>query len=521
LQPLRIPPVALVVGVAAAFSLAVGWYELFGLRELHEYLEYDDGVWFGTSVRLAHGIFPYRNFVDDQPPGVPVAMLPFALLSRSVGTATAFAAARVAVPLFETVGVLALGWMLRHRGALTVAVACGAMAVYPVCLIDQRTVMLEPFCATFCLLGLAAVFDGDRLSERSGPLVIGGAFFGLAGSCKAFALLPFVAVAAALLLSAARERLVPFVAGTAGAFAVVCGPFFALAPGAFVHDVVVTQLSRTGTVDPSIYDRLTSLVGSPPSQVPTPLPDAGQRILAVVLAILVVLLVAGGYAAGRPRARRYPTTAHGWFTRLDAVAIGAVVVTGAGLATPAAYYYHYAAFFGPFLALMLGLAAGRAGLLAPKTAALLTAVVLLAGAAHAIHIVRASTGGLPDVALVQRFVPAGGCVLGDDAPTLLLADRFSSTVPGCTAVTDAFGTTLSSDGGYPASSPQAEAPATLKTWLVALEHADYVVLALGYQERRVPWSSPTLQSYLQENFRTVRSSGYVILKRKALLSAGR
>jgi hypothetical protein len=125
------------------------------------------------------------------------------------------------------------------------------------------------------------------------------------------------------------------------------------------------------------------------------------------------------------------------------------------------------------------------------------------------------------VALVQRFVPAGGCVLGDDAPTLLLADRFSSTVPGCTAVTDAFGTTLSSDGGYPASSPQAEAPATLKTWLVALEHADYVVLALGYQERRVPWASATLQSYLRENFRTVRSSGYVILKRKALLSAGR
>lgn len=185
LQARRISLIALIVALAAAFSLAVGWYQLFGLRELHEYLEYDDGVWFGTSVRLAHGIFPYRNFVDDQPPGVPVVMLPFALLSRSVGTATGLAAARVAVPLFETVGVLALGWMLRHRGALTVAVACGAMAVYPVCLIDQRTVMLEPFCATFCLLGLAAVFDGDRLSGRTGPLVVGGAFFGLAGSCKA------------------------------------------------------------------------------------------------------------------------------------------------------------------------------------------------------------------------------------------------------------------------------------------------------------------------------------------------
>ena len=511
------------MGLAAAFSLAVGWYQLFGLRELHQYLEYDDGVWFGTSVRLAHGIFPYRNFVDDGPPGVPVAMLPFALWSRSVGTATAFAAARVAVPLFETVGVVALGWMLRHRGALTIAVACGAMAVYPVCLIDQRTVMLEPFCATLCVLGLAAVFEGDRLSGRTGALVVGGALFGLAGTCKPFALLPFVVVTTALLASPARRRLVPFLAGTAGAFAVVCGPFFALAPSAFVHDVFVTQLSRTGKVDPSIYDRLTSLVGSPPSEVPTPLPDPSQRTLAVLLAVVVVLLVVAGYATGRLQGRRHPTSAllAGQFTRLDAVAIATVVVTGTGLAAPAAYYYHYAAFFGPFLALMLGLAAGRTALLAPKTAAVLAAAVLLAGAVHAVQVVRASRGGLPDVALIQRFVPAGACVLGDDAPTLLLADRFSSTVPGCTAVTDAFGTTISSDGGYPAISPEAESPATVKIWLDALEHADYVVLVLGYQERRIPWQAPALQSYLRNDFRTVHSAGYVILKRKTYVAPAR
>jgi hypothetical protein len=523
LQSRRISPIALIVGMAAAFSLAVGWYQLFGLRELHEYLEYDDGVWFGTAVRLAHGIFPYRNFVDDQPPGVPVAMLPFALWSRSVGTATALAAARVAVPLFETVGVVGLGWMLRHRNALTVLVACGAMAVYPVCLIDQRTVMLEPFCATFCILGLAAVFDGDRLTGRSGRLVAGGALFGLAGSCKAFAVLPFVVVAAALLTSAARRRLVPFLAGTAGAFAVVCGPFFALAPSAFVHDVIVTQLSRTETVEPSIYDRLTSLLGSPPSQVPTPLPDGSQRTLAVVLALVVVVLVAGGYATRRLQGLRRPsiTLSGGLFTRLDGVAIAVVVVTGTGLATPAAYYYHYAAFFGPFLALMLGLAAGRVALQAPRAAAALTAVVLLVGAVHAVQVVRASRGGFPDVALIQRFVPAGACVLGDDAPTLLLADRFSSTVPGCTAVTDAFGTTLSSDGGYPATSPEAESLHTVKTWLDALEHADYVVLALGYQVRRIPWGAQALQRYVREDFRTVRAAGYVILERRALVPLSR
>jgi hypothetical protein len=487
------------------------------MREWHEYLEYDDGVWFGTAIHLAHGILPYRSFVDDQPPGVPVLMLPFALWSRSVGARTAFAGARLAVPVVETVGVMALGWVVRHRSVLTAAVACGAMAVYPACLIDQRTVMLEPFCATFCLLGLAAAFEGDRLSGRSGRLVAAGACFGLAGSCKAFALLPFAVVVAALLVSTARSRLIPFVAGTAVTFAVVCGPFFALAPGAFLHDVVVTQLTRAGVSEPSMYDRLSSLVGSPPSTVPG-VSDHRTRTLAVVVAVLICVLLLGGYTVGRARPRR--TGEHGgpfrsgWSTPLDATAVVIVLVTGTALAQPPAYYYHYAAFFGPFLALTIGLAAGRTGRRAPQAVAACTIAVLLVGAFHAVQTVRASPGGVPDVALLDRLVPFGACVLGDDASTLVLADRFSSSTPGCTAVTDAFGNTITSDGGYPASTPQGHSARTVATWMGALEHSDYVVLALGYQERRIPWAAPVLRHYLNSHFQALTSSGDIILRRR-------
>jgi hypothetical protein len=514
-------PIALVVAVAAAFSLGVGWYQLVGMREWHQYLEYDDGVWFGTAVRLAHGIFPYRSFVDDQPPGVPVFMLPFALWSRSVGTRTAFAVARLAVPLVQTAGVLALGWMVRHRNVLTAATACGAMAVYPVGLIDQRTVMLEPFCASLCLLGLAAAFDGDRLSGSTGRLVAAGACFGLAGSCKAFALLPFAVVAAALLASSARRRAVPFLAGTAASFAVVCGPFFALAPGAFVHDVVITQFTRTGVSEPSMYDRLSSLVGSPPSTVPNGLSDHRTRALAVVIALIICVLVVGSYTVGRARPRFASAgeglVRSGWLTPLDASAVLIVVVTGTALVQPAAYYYHYAAFFGPFLALMLGLAAGRTAWRAPAVVTVCAATVLLVGAVHAVQTVRASPGGFPNVALIDHLVPAGACVLGDDAPTLVLADRFSSRTPGCTAVADAFGTTISSDGGYPAGTPPGHSAKTVAIWLDALEHSDYVVLALGYQERRIPWDAPALRHYLGTHFQALTSSGDIILRRRVPL----
>ena len=48
-------------------------------------------MWFGAAVRLADGACPYRDFVLDQPPGVPLLLTPVALLSHLFGTAGALA----------------------------------------------------------------------------------------------------------------------------------------------------------------------------------------------------------------------------------------------------------------------------------------------------------------------------------------------------------------------------------------------------------------------------------------------
>ena len=506
--------------IAAVFSLGMGWYQLLGMGEWHQYLEYDDGVWFGTAVRLAHGILPYRSFVDDQPPGVPVLMLPFALWSRAVGTRTAFAAARLAVPVVGTVGVLALGWVVRHRDVLTVAAACGAMAVYPVCLIDQRTVMLEPFCATLCLLGLAAVFEGDRLSRRTARLVAAGACFGLAGSCKAFALLPFLVVAAALLLSSARARLVPFVAGTAAIFIVVCGPFFAAAPGAFLHDVVVTQFTRTGVSEPSIYDRLSSLVGSPPSTVPNGLSDHRTRALAVVIAVVIAVLVVGSYTAGRARLR--PASAR----RARPGAVRTVHAPRRHRCRRRVGHGNGIGAAGRVLLPLRGLfrAISRPG-------------ARVGGGTHrsarpsgsgGLHRRRAPGGcrpRRPDRAGQPRRTagrgahrppcprrclragrrrphPGAGRPLQRRGPRLHGRDR-------CLRHHDQFGRWL--PGRH---APRAFGPNGRPLSSGALEHSDYVVLALGYQERRIPWDAPALHQYLSAHFQALTSSGDIILRRR-------
>jgi hypothetical protein len=164
---------------------------------------------------------------------------------------------------------------------------------------------------------------------------------------------------------------------------------------------------------------------------------------------------------------------------------------------------------------MLGLAGGRLGRRVPRLLSFCALAVLVVGAVHAVQTVRASPGGLPNVALIDRLVPPGACVLGDDAPTLVLSDRFSSATPGCTAVTDAFGTTISEDGGYPASSPEGHSAKVVAVWLDALRHSDYVVLALGFQERRIPWDAPALRGYLGSHFQALTSSGDIVLRRRA------
>jgi hypothetical protein len=515
------------IAALALVSLALGIFELVRAGGPYSVLEYDDGVWFGAALRLADGALPYRDFVLDQPPGVPLLLSPVALLAHIFGTAEALGVARYLTVLVEAANVVLVGRLVRHRSVLCVVVACAVAAVFPDAVITSRTVMLEPYCDLWCLLGLVAAFENGRATTSPRRALLAGAAFGVAGACKAFALLPFLVLLVWVSLPGptgqgdrgqgdrgqgdrgqgreGRHQGARCLAGAAGAFALVCAPFVAMAPNGFFRQVVLTQLERGAPANPSLWGRLAQLLGVPPAPsmagVPSPLQADLVFVVGALVLLALVLTWTSAAAAGRGSLARF--------------GVVAAVVTAAGLAWPAAFYYHYAAFLAPFLALPVGLAAealyaGRRRALVAAAAAAL----VVAGTTNAVRAVQTTDPPWhPDVTGLARAVPAGACAISDDPAVLILADRFTAPA-GCNDLVDADGSTLSWSGGrrgdLALARPQANAD-----WLAVLGQTGYIVLTQGLVPGRIPWG-PALLSYLRGHFRpSATLPGLVVWARRS------
>jgi alpha-1,2-mannosyltransferase len=487
--------------------------------------QYDDGPYFGSAVRLVHGVLPYRSYAFVQPPGITELMSPAALESYLGGTAWALVLGRILTVLAGTAAVVLAGLLVRHRGVLAVLLTGGIMAIYPPAAASARTVLLEPWLVLFCLAGALAVFDGDRLTSRARRLAWGGVAFGFGGAIKVWAIVP-VLVIVVLCLPRMRRAAV-FAGGVAAGFLIPVLPFVIASPGRFYDDVVVAQLARIGTRVPA-WKRFNSMMGTPKFLTPTTV---------VVLAITVVLFVIVAQIAAS-RVTRRPPAPLDWF----AVVCAALIVVM--FLWPPYYASHYSAFFGPFLALSLALPVARlaeglaerrrpaaadltaADLATPgqapggvpatpvRTAArpatgrlaraglILLAVAVLAGAAaQAAPPTRWTTRfDVPTVTL--RLIPRGSCVLTDSAAYLLIANRFTSDVPGCSQMVDGLGTDLALGGGRRPGSGAGRVPAVSAAWHQALSAAGWVLLT-PKAALRIPWN-PALLAYFHSHFRLVR-----------------
>jgi hypothetical protein len=302
------------------------------------------------------------------------------------------------------------------------------------------------------------------------------------------------------------------VAGVAIGFCVPVIPFAATAPRRFYNSFFAAQVFRVVPTRTPVNKRLRLMSGI--GQL-LHLGDTGTLVAALIIAVFVVAAFVAAW-----RISGQPLTALDWF----AVATCTLVVVA--FLWYAQFFLHFPAFLAPFLGLSIGLAAGRlagavttgdvaapANRRSPGTWAQ-WAVVGLAAVGVVILAVQQGQSDLnvtPRVSpaalrAVQRIAPPGSCVLSDQASFLIAADRFYSSVPGCTEMVDAIGTDYALGHGRDATSGAARFPAVDRTWQSAFRHAQYVWLSLRFNKRRIAWT-PALHSYFWNHFTRVYKDG--------------
>src|SRR5438094_4534236 len=295
------PGVRAAIISTSVIALALRLWILF-VPGLMSVTQYDDGPYFGSAVRLIHGVLPYRDYAFVQPPGITELMSPAALESYLGGTAWALVIARFLCVFAGTAAVVLAGFLVRHRGALAVMLTGGIIAIYPAAAASARTVLLEPWLVLFCLAGAVAVFDGDRLTSRTRRLLWGGVAFGFGGAIKVWAIVP-VLVIVVLCLSRPRasrppplclpqvRRAAVFAGGVAAGFLIPVLPFVIASPARFYDDVVVAQLARIGTRT-AAWKRFNSMLGTPKVLSPTTVVVLALTVVAVVIAAQIAASLA-------------------------------------------------------------------------------------------------------------------------------------------------------------------------------------------------------------------------------------
>ncbi|HEY2578113.1 MAG TPA: hypothetical protein VGI74_17560 [Streptosporangiaceae bacterium] len=499
-------PVGVAILVATVIGLALRLLQLTRPGHLLGVTEYDDGVYFGSAIRLINGVMPYKDFTLVQPPGLIVLMTPIAALSKVTGSAWGMGIARLITACAGAASVPLAGLLVRRRGLLAVIITCGIMAVFPDAILAAHTALQEPWLVLFCLIGLLAVFEDDRLTGNSSRLAWGGVALGFAGAVKLWAIFPIVVIAVLCLPS--MRRVGTYLGGVAVGFLVPVLPFLVAAPSMFWRGVFLAQLVRVDNARTSWATRLADLSGL--GATVNPKVGVATATTALVI-VLIALLVAGACVAASVVTHRLPPPLE-WFALVTSLLVFISFLV------PADFYYHYAAFFTPFLALAVGLPVARlvAGLqqrsgqrspgLRPEAAAaglaVLVLLVMTIVQGHSEAVLKPAT----DPTSAPATIPPGACVLTDQVSFTIAADRFTSSAPGCPQLVDGDGTDLALSEGHNGVSGAAHNPAVRAIWDSAFQKAQYVWLSNTFFDktvaRRIAWTH-ALRLYFGDNFQLV------------------
>jgi Dolichyl-phosphate-mannose-protein mannosyltransferase len=445
-----------VIGGVASVALCVLLVQALFRAHFSAVDEYDDGVYFGASVELVHGVLAYRSFAFIQPPLITVWMVPFAVISTVIGTAHAMEAARFFVDLVTTANVVLLGALIRRRSTLQVIMGTGVMAFSQGTIRSSQTILLEPFLGLACLCAFLCLLDGERLTNTSRRLWWCGILLGVAGATKVWAVFPFVAVLIVTRRAGCGTQR-KIATGAAIGFTVCCAPFIAGAPSSFFSQIVLTQAIRNGG-GYSFLLRLADLTGIPGlAELATKHTQMGAIVLSVMMASLVAIGL--GVQIFRQQSSWSP---------LELLALWSALITGVGLLVSPTYYYHYSGFMAPFVALIVSslvaryriplwiISLTRSRLLCVLLAAVAvpSVVALMLGASVDDIVTLPVAPQVGDV--VSDAIPLRGCVLYANPTLALLDDRFTSDVSGCPDVIDWLGQERVLDSGQSVAESDAE-----------------------------------------------------------------
>lgn len=384
---------------------------------------YDSGVYYAASDALLHGRMPYRDFLLLHPPGVMLALTPFAALGRLTTDETGFVTANLVFMAIGGINAALVLRVARRLGASTLGAALGgvAYAAWVAAAIPEVSARLEPLGNLLLLGALARVArPGDERNTRR--VVSAGILLGLACTVKLWWLLPLLIVGGWL---AGRARswaiAVRYAAGAAAAFVIVAGPFFVAAPSAMFRMLVRDQLGRAR--DLSTAGRIEDLLGVHDS--------AGSlvRVAIVAVGLAAVLLAIVAVRRGQ------------WLPVVLAVANLAVL-----LAVP-----HYSGFYSGFVSVPVVLVLAVA-VDARWVGKIPAAALVLAMAAEAANVLYHGTGAHLS-APFPRTKLAGAvahvrCLMSDSPMALIDLDALSrGLADGCPNWVDVTGRSYDADPG--------------------------------------------------------------------------
>jgi alpha-1,2-mannosyltransferase len=402
---------------SAVLAFVVRWVLVGGAPGVRGYHGYDDGVYFASSVALVHGQLPYRDFLFLHPPGITLALTPFAALTHILSDSDALVAARLAIML-AAAGSAALITRIAWRWGMAAAATGGLLfAVSSAAAYADRLTLLEPLGTLTLLGGVVLLLRAGDDGARAWWLWAGGAVLGLGVVVKIWDVVPVLVVIAWQVVVRGWPTAVRVASAAGVAVVVVLAPFAVLAGGTMFRYVVLDQLGRARDGMPATT-RFAAMTGVNVTAVTK---DENARL--VLLGLMFVVIVG---AAALAWSRR-----HG---RLWVVMLAAQSTVL--LASPS-FLPHYAAYTAAALVLVLaaGVASVPARTRVPIAVLACVSVGLITGALRESPLVT-----FPAEAMMARL-PAG-CVQADAPAALALLDVLSRNLDdGCEVAIDLSGQT--------------------------------------------------------------------------------